>query len=76
MSKYTLSINIRAESRELLESLLVTLETVNGDVSQLNSLELLTISGPVCLDLHEAVDECEPTVLQRNLFLDKWCFQN
>ena len=72
MAAYTLSINIRSECKELLENLLITLETIKGDVSELESIELLTVSGPVCIDGHSLAGDPPPTVTQRNLFLDKW----
>lgn len=73
MRKYTLSINIQSESKELLENLMVTLETINGDIEKLSSVELLTVSGPAYVDLTERQDDSdELTISQRNLFLDKW----
>ena len=74
MRKYTLSINIQSDSKDLLENLMVTLETINNDdLEKLSSVELLTVSGPAFVDFsHSQDDEDEPTVSQRNLFLDKW----
>ena len=72
MRKYTLSINIQSESKDLLENLMVTLETINGDIEKLNSVELLTVSGPAHVDFGHPQDSGELTTLQRNLFLDKW----
>jgi len=73
MRKYTLSINIQSESKDLLENLMVTLETINGDIEKINSVELLTVSGPAYIDFNHAQGETsELTVSQRNLFLDKW----
>jgi len=73
MRKYTLSINIQSESKDLLENLMVTLETINGDIEKINSVELLTVSGPAYIDFKHAQGEAsELTVSQRNLFLDKW----
>ncbi|MGD8926194.1 MAG: hypothetical protein PVG20_05060 [Thioalkalispiraceae bacterium] len=77
MRKYTLSINIQSENKDLLENLMVTLETINGDIEQLSSVELLTVSGPAYLDFSSAQgqrrnENDELTISQRNLFLDKW----
>ena len=72
MTAYTLSINIRSESKELLENLMITLETIQGDVAELESIEVLTVSGPVCIDGHLLGSEQPLTVMQRNLFLDRW----
>lgn len=72
MRKYTLSINIQSESKDLLENLMVTLETISGDIEKINSVELLTVSGPAYIDFSHPQSSDELTTLQRNLFLDKW----
>jgi len=77
MSKYTLSINIQSEHKDFLENLMVTFETINGDIDDIDSVELLTVSGPSYIDYRiEDESKCDdtsrPTVTQRNLFLDKW----
>jgi len=75
MSKYTLLINIQSEHKEFLDNLMVTLETINGDIDDIDSVELLTVSGPSCIDYcieNELIETSKPTISQRNLFLDKW----
>ena len=77
MSKYTLSINIQSESKELLDNLMVTLETINGNIENIDSVELLTVSGPSYIDytnaeVSDASRSEKPSTTQRNLFLDKW----
>ncbi len=77
MSKYTLSINIQSESKELLENLMVTFETINGNIENIDSVELLAVSGPSYIDYRShdesgSTESTKPTVNQRNLFLDKW----
>ena len=85
MSKYTLSINIRSHSKELLENLVVTLESGNGDIENIESVEILTkcASGLIeyqtpnklkVTELSHAtrLDETRPSNRQLNLFLDKW----
>jgi len=80
MSKYTLSINIQSENKELLENLMVTLETINGNIEHIDSVELLTVSGPSYIDYtnqnaSESSDPAgidKPSITQRNLFLDNW----
>ena len=73
MRKYTLSINIQSDSKDLLDNLMVTLETINGDIEKINSVELLTVSGPAYVDFsHPKNGSGELTTSQRNLFLDKW----
>ena len=67
MSKYTLSINIISDNRELLDNLLVTLEPVTGDLNEIDRIRLIKREGA-----HSGRKIQEPTTLQRNLFLDKW----
>lgn len=67
MSKYTLSINIMSDNRELLDNLLVTLEAVTGDLSEIDKVRLVKSKGS-----HFTRKKREPTTMQRNLFLDKW----
>ncbi len=73
MRKYTLSINIQSDCKDLLDNLMVTLETINDDIEKINSVELLTVSGPAYVDFsHPQYESDELSVSQRNLFLDKW----
>ena len=72
MSQYTLSINIKSDSKELLDNLMITLETVNGDLARVDAVELFTVrdgGSPACEGRQQGLD---PTTTQRNLFLDKW----
>ena len=72
MSRYTLSINIRSDNKELLDNLMVTLETINGSLSEVDAVELYTSCGNDRLASGEQVKYRDPTTTQRNLFLDKW----
>lgn len=72
MTMYTLAINIRSECKELLDNLMITLESTGESVTELDSIDVLTVSGPVCIDGQMLATEGVPTVTQRNLFLDKW----
>ena len=66
MKKYLLVINIHAESKELLENLMITLESLSDDLAELSQIELSVQfnTRPKQTD--------EPSILQRNLFLDRW----
>lgn len=67
MPYYTLSINIMSDNRELLENLLVTLESVHDNLREIDTIELTAADNrTICFNTHK------PTILQRNLFLDKW----
>jgi len=74
MSRYTLSINITSDNRDLLENLMVTLETVDGNLSEVDAVELFTAQAGRLVAKDEEPDRLtDPTILQRNLFLDRWC---
>lgn len=45
MIEYELSVNIQAENKEAIESLLITVESVNSSRVDINAVELLSISG-------------------------------
>jgi len=75
MSRYTLSINITSDNRDLLENLMVTLETPEGDISEVDSVELYTTpdaqqSLPLPVPRGQ---EIGPSTVERNLFVDQWC---
>jgi hypothetical protein len=67
MSRYILSINISSDNRDLLENLLVTLEPVCGDLTQIDSIQFVHQPENPCCNTEQG-----PSSLQRNLFLDKW----
>lgn len=72
MSRYTLSINIKSDSKELLDNLMVTLETINGNLADVDAVELFTIQDSDKTSQGERGAFVDPTTTQRNLFLDKW----
>lgn len=72
MSRYTLSINIKSDNKELLDNLMVTLETINGNLGEVNAVELFTIQDNNESEARERMQYLDPTTTQRNLFLDKW----
>ena len=72
MSRYTLSINIKSDNKELLDNLMVTLETINGNLTDVDAVELFTTQDSEKRGGNEKVTCLDPTTTQRNLFLDKW----
>jgi hypothetical protein len=72
MSRYTLSINIKSDSKELLDNLMVTLETINGNLAEVDAVELFTTQDSGKLGSDKRRFRIDPTTTQRNLFLDKW----
>lgn len=67
MSRYVLSINISSDNRDLLENLLVTLEPVGGDLTQIDRIQFVHQPENTACETGRG-----PSSLQRNLFLDKW----
>ena len=51
---------------------MVTLETINGSLSEVDAVELYTSTGNERLASGEQVKYRDPTTTQRNLFLDDW----
>lgn len=72
MSRYTLSINIKSDSKELLDNLMVTLETINGSLDDVDAVELFTVQDSDKPAADGQTKYLDPTTTQRNLFLDKW----
>lgn len=72
MSLYTLSINIKSENKELLDNLMVTLETINGSLTDVEAVELYTTRNRERDDDSARAEQLDPSTTQRDLFLDKW----
>jgi hypothetical protein len=72
MSRYTLSINIKSDNKELLDNLMVTLETINGNLAEVDAVELFTTHDSDKPGAGARGKQLDPTTTQRNLFLDKW----
>lgn len=45
MIEYEMTINIKVENKEVMENLLVTVESLNIEEQSLNSIELISISA-------------------------------
>ena len=72
MSKYCLSINVRSENRELLDNLMLTLESINGDISEVDTIEIHTADLPLNTN-QQAANEIRAIHLpEKGLFLEKW----
>lgn len=72
MSLYTLSINIKSDNKELLDNLMVTLETINGSLSDVEAVELYTTGNGEHDTDSTYAGQADPSTIQRDLFLDKW----
>lgn len=67
MAKYCLSINILSNQRELLDKLMLTLETQDGDMSALEGVEIQTADRDVIVSTAEP-DE----VMEQGVALEHW----
>ena len=76
MSRYTLSINIKSDNRELLDNLMVTLETINGNLGEVDAVELFTCCDSNKSEAGGRLNYIDPTTTQRNLFLDEWALSD
>lgn len=72
MARYTLCINIKSDNMELLDNLMVTLETINGNLADVDAVELFTTADSGCQLKVEQKKYLDPTTTQRNLFVDTW----
>lgn len=72
MSRYTLCINITSDNKELLDNLMVTLESIHGDLREVDSVELFAAQDPASATKTRRSRLADPTTTQRNLFLDRW----
>ena len=70
--RYTLSINIKSDNKELLDNLMVTLETINGNLADVDTVEVFTNRDSDKSGDRGRAKHIDPTTTQRNLFLDKW----
>ncbi|MEJ2359900.1 MAG: hypothetical protein P8Z75_00530 [Gammaproteobacteria bacterium] len=72
MSRYTLCINIKSDNKELLDNLMVTLETINGNLGEVDAVELFSTREDDSAHVQPEQRVPDPTTTQRNLFLDQW----
>lgn len=72
MPQYTLSINIKSDNKEMLDNLMVTLETIHGDLSEVSAVELFSTCDSSSEKNPGVMVLPAPSTTQRNLFLDKW----
>jgi len=65
MSEHILSINIKAKDKTILDNIIVTVESIEGDGSELKAVEIYSMEGQV--------DEIQRQQYQQNQFsIDCW----
>lgn len=71
MSDHVLSINIKAKDKAVLDNLIVTVESIQGDGSELNAVEIYSMEGQVADAVRkDASAENEP--LHNQFSVDCW----
>lgn len=71
MSTYCLTIKVRSKNEALLNNLIVTVETLNDKINEIETLEMFTSSSEVT-DKLEVSNNAQPESLNKEMFLDCW----
>lgn len=71
MSDFCLTINVRSQNRALLDNLVVTLETLNEDVSEIDGFEMFTAASPKNTNT-EPAKETTLENINKAVFLECW----
>ena len=71
MSTYCLTIKVRSKNEALLNNLIVTVETLNDKINEIETLEMFTSSREVS-DKLEVSNNARIESLNKEMFLDCW----
>jgi len=71
MSTYCLTIKVRSKNEALLNNLIVTVETLNDKINEIETLEMFTSSSEVG-DKLEVSNNPRIESLNKEMFLDCW----
>jgi len=71
MSTYCLTIKVRSKNEALLNNLIVTVETLNDKINEIETLEMFTSSSEVS-DKLEVSNNPRIESLNKEMFLDCW----
>ena len=71
MSTYCLTIKVRSKNEALLNNLIVTVETLNDKINEIETLEMFTSSSEVS-DKLEVSNSTQVESLNKEMFLDCW----
>ncbi len=71
MSTYCLTIKVRSKNEALLNNLIVTVETLNDKINEIETLEMFTSSSEVS-DKLEISNNTQLESLNKEMFLDCW----
>jgi hypothetical protein len=71
MCTYCLTIKVRSKNEALLNNLIVTVETLNDKINEIETLEMFTSSSEVT-DKLQASTNIRTESLNKEMFLDCW----
>jgi len=71
MSTYCLTIKVRSKNEALLNNLIVTVETLNDKINEIETLEMFTAATEVT-DKLEVSNNAQSESLNKEMFLDCW----
>jgi len=71
MSTYCLTIKVRSKNEALLNNLIVTVETLNDKINEIETLEMFTSSSEVS-DKLEVSNNTQVESQNKEMFLDCW----
>lgn len=71
MCTYCLTIKVRSKNEALLNNLIVTVETLNDKINEIETLEMFTSSSEVT-DKLQASTNTRTEPLNKEMFLDCW----
>lgn len=71
MNSYCLTIKVRSKNEALLNNLLVTVETLNDKINEIETLEMFTATTEVT-DKLEVSNNTQIESLNKEMFLDCW----
>jgi len=71
MNTYCLTIKVRSRNEALLNNLLVTVEALNDQINEIETLEMFTAATALSDD-HEIGTDAQIGLLNKEMFLDCW----
>ena len=71
MNDYCLTIKVRSKNEALLNNLIVTVETLDDKINEIETLEMFTSASEVT-DIREVSNNTPVEPLNKEMFLDCW----
>ena len=71
MNDYCLTIKVRSKNEALLNNLIVTVETLDDKINEIETLEMFTSASEVT-DIREVSNNTPIEPINKEMFLDCW----